>query len=92
MKDSEHDDSMGLGAEEHGVGETAHLHAPDFFVLDGKAFRLSCRKLDGAVDLRHERYAPSPGRRSSYHSAAASNSARAARRKTTFKVISSGVR
>ena len=54
MKDSEHDDSMGLGAEEHGVGETAHLHAPDFFVLDGKAFRLSCRKLDGAVDLRHE--------------------------------------
>lgn len=54
MKDREHDDSMSLGAEEHGVGEAARLYAPYFLALDGKTFRMICRKFNGAVDLRHE--------------------------------------
>jgi hypothetical protein len=91
MEDCKYHDSMGFNEIEDGIRKAARLHATNVSVLDGKAFRVFCSEIDCAIDLRRELRSKTrlP---SSYYSAAPSNSARAARRKTTFKVIPSGGR
>ena len=54
LKDREHDDAFLFGDEVDQVGKPSDLRAADVAMLDAKAQRMLCRKLQASIDLCHE--------------------------------------
>ena len=86
VKHGEDDNSSSFDTIEDRIRKAPHLDAAYLAMLCGVAIGLLGRAFYGVVNFRYE-CNPRPAPRSWYQSAAASNSARAAFRKTTFKVI-----
>ena len=54
MENREHHDSISFNAIEDRIREATGLHATNIAVSDGKAFRISSREIDHAIDLERE--------------------------------------